>query len=289
MLGKFERKMHRAIKKGDLDTVAWTVSVRADACACDGFGQSALHLAVAAGNLDIANVLLPHANPNAVNQFGRTPLMIAAEDGNADLVKLLCQRTDTTIKSRNGDTALTLAMSRSHSPSGVCMETVWPLLRLYTYKDVDGSTKNPLVVAAEHGIADVVRYLANPNDDSCTYRKARRRAAKIAAEAGNFECLGALLSPEDFDCTHLDKRDTWGWMLPKFAKKNWGRVFKTIERYQFHLDEIQEISAAAAPFPEEHQGGEEALPGEMAQPIISSHSSERLAGTAVVRSGRTRL
>ncbi len=289
MLGKFERKMHRAIKRGDLVTVAWAISVGADACACDKFGQSALHLAAREENLDIANYLLRYANPNSVDPLGMTPLMIAAENGNTDLVKLLCPRTDSSIKSCHGDTALTLALSRIHGPKGICMETVWPLLCRSTNKELDVNAKNPLVVAAEYGLTDVVLYFANPNDETCAYRRARRKAAKLAAETGNIECLGALLSPEDFDCSHLDKRDTWGWMLPRFANENYRQVFQTVKNYQFHLDEIAAISAAIAYPPDEQRDNEMTFSGEISQMNISSHSSEQSTCTVSVRIGRTRL
>jgi len=66
------------------------LNARVNTRSIDHLGTSALLVAAARGNFEMAEVLMAKgANINAVNKEGVTPLMAAADDGHADVVKLL--------------------------------------------------------------------------------------------------------------------------------------------------------------------------------------------------------
>ncbi|KAJ7575484.1 ankyrin repeat-containing domain protein [Mycena floridula] len=58
-------------------------------------GQSELHIAVATGNVDIVQLLLPHPNiqPGLKDVNGCTPLMIAHSNQNSEIAKLLLEHS----------------------------------------------------------------------------------------------------------------------------------------------------------------------------------------------------
>lgn len=77
----------------------------------NAIGVYPLHSAVAAGNIEMLDVLLAHgASPNVVEFLGATPLHTASAGGRPDMVqKLLAAGADPNLKTKDGKTAADLA------------------------------------------------------------------------------------------------------------------------------------------------------------------------------------
>ena len=79
-----------AAMKNDLATVRSLVQQKADVNAPQADGATALHWAVQADNLSMADLLLGSgANVRAVNRFGVTPLALSCVNGNAAMIERL--------------------------------------------------------------------------------------------------------------------------------------------------------------------------------------------------------
>ena len=86
---------------------------------CDEVGETALHVAIAEGNLEAARLLLQHnADVNARDHSGKPPLHNAAIGGKVEVVKfLLAKGAAPTLQDENFDTALHYAvMAETPSP-----------------------------------------------------------------------------------------------------------------------------------------------------------------------------
>ncbi|XP_078143078.1 B-cell lymphoma 3 protein [Centroberyx gerrardi] len=118
-------------------------------------GLSPLHLAVQAGHMDLAKMLLDAgADINAMDvKSGQSPLMHAVESNNADMVHFLIENgCDVNSQSYSGNTALHSACGRGQ------VDTV----RLLLKSGADSSLKNyhndtPVMVAKNKKITDVLR------------------------------------------------------------------------------------------------------------------------------------
>jgi ankyrin repeat protein len=98
--------------KGNRDAVRSLLDRKADVNAPQVDGTTALHWAVQADDLDMADLLLrAGANASAANHDGATPLLLASVNGKAGMIeKLLQAGVDPNASlSRYGDTALMLA------------------------------------------------------------------------------------------------------------------------------------------------------------------------------------
>jgi len=89
----WDLKLHEAVRQGDRRT-AWTyVKYEAVREAEERGGWPALRLAVAAGHVDVVELLLEYrADPNGCGPDGVTPLHVAAREGSTDAASLLLRR-----------------------------------------------------------------------------------------------------------------------------------------------------------------------------------------------------
>src|SRR6185436_20903088 len=77
-----------AADRGDLAAVRTLLTQKADVNAAREDGLTALHAAVNADRLDIADALLrAGAKAATVDRYGVTPLYLAAVNGNADMIR----------------------------------------------------------------------------------------------------------------------------------------------------------------------------------------------------------
>src|SRR5262245_13828546 len=97
-----------AAARGDLATVRTLIGKKSDVNATRVDGTTALHAAVNADRLDIADALLrAGAKAAAADRYGVTPLYLASLNGNADMIRRLVDAgVDPNAVDPGGETAL---------------------------------------------------------------------------------------------------------------------------------------------------------------------------------------
>jgi uncharacterized protein len=109
-----------AASRGDLPAVRTLLGQKVDVNAARVDGMTALHAAVYADRLDIAEALLrAGAKATAADRYGVTPLYLAAVNGNAEMIRrLLDAGVDPNAADPGGETALMTA-ARTGAPAAV--------------------------------------------------------------------------------------------------------------------------------------------------------------------------
>jgi ankyrin repeat protein len=114
-----------AAARGDAATVRALIAKKADVNAVHVDGTTAVHVAVNADRLDIADMLLrAGAKAAAADRYGVTPLYLASVNGNADMIRrLLDAGADPNAVDPGGETALmTAARTGAPAPLRVLLE-----------------------------------------------------------------------------------------------------------------------------------------------------------------------
>ncbi len=109
-----------AASRGDLTAVRALIGKKTDVNATRVDGMTALHAAVNADRLDIADALLrAGAKAAAADRYGVTPLYLAAVNGNADMIRRLLEAgVDPNSADAGGETALMTA-ARTGGPAAL--------------------------------------------------------------------------------------------------------------------------------------------------------------------------
>jgi ankyrin repeat protein len=109
-----------AAERGDLATVSALIKSGGDVSAARVDGLTALHAAVYADRLDIADTLLrAGAKASAVDRYGVTPLYLAAVNGNPDMIRRLIDAGgDPNSADAGGETVLMTA-ARTGNPAAL--------------------------------------------------------------------------------------------------------------------------------------------------------------------------
>ena len=186
----------------------------------DGSGNTALHVAAAAGAQNAAKYLLDKGVPVDVRgQTGRTPLMAAVISNKPKMVKwLLRQGADPKLKDEENFKALMLAV-RDGSAGSVAelasydredLDAALLLASLLgkaevidsltnygasVYARMEGDGRTPLMIAAQNGHKEAVNLLLEIGASRYTADEEGRTAATLAEEAGHAEIV-ALINRE---------------------------------------------------------------------------------------------
>jgi cytochrome c len=193
-------------QSGDLAAVAGALDSGADVNEVDGV--SALYVAVEAGNIELAKLLIDRgADVNLPVKFKRTPLYAAVFGGFPDLVKLLLDSGADPMQLAKSQTVLHVAADNG------CLQCVTYLVQAGA--EVNALTVNgipPIHFAIRNGHDDVAAYLrehgAAPPDDAPI-------SSKLAS--ANIDAGGALFVKICGEC-HLnvageenpDRPNLWG-------------------------------------------------------------------------------
>ena len=232
-------RLIQAVRTGDADAVRALLTAGGDASATDPTDPrtpSALHLAAAAGNVEVCRALLEHgATVDAVTSsaeapWGRTPLMVAAAAGYGEVVSALLEHgADPQLQDRDYEegerTALMLAAA------GGNVTTVRILLKGGAdpnVKDQEGLTA--LMHAALSGETAILRLLLSAGarvDARCSLGQS---ALIYAAQEGNRKAVETL----------LDAGADVGTLPPE----GWSALAAAV--YGGHMDVIQLLIAAGA-------------------------------------------
>ena len=105
-----------AARLGEVNSVRFLLSRKADADSYSDTGFSALHYAAYNDHSTLVTALLAgHANPNALDSKGISPLVYAVERGNLEVARSLLQYgAEPNVLTNDGRTALTFAAERAH-------------------------------------------------------------------------------------------------------------------------------------------------------------------------------
>ncbi|TGL63905.1 ankyrin repeat domain-containing protein [Leptospira ognonensis] len=193
-------KLYDAVKEGDVSKLKHTLSdlprnainKKYDLSGEHRFGWTALHIAVASNEIEIARHLLDAGADVNVQEDkdDQTPLILAAGFGYTALVELLISyKADINLQQLDGDTPLLKASSDGFT------DIVAVLLK--NGADIhltDNLGWTPLVWAATNGHKDIVRMLIESHNQSLGEEtNADRTALLIAASLGNTEITKLLL------------------------------------------------------------------------------------------------
>ncbi|XP_064604354.1 trichohyalin-like isoform X2 [Liolophura sinensis] len=108
--------LHLAVREGSINITELLIKERADVNPVNKAGCTPLHLAVLGKREQIAHILLQEgADVESKDSNERTPLMLACQDGNMSMVKLLLQsNADTDVKDIKGWSADDIAVMQGH-------------------------------------------------------------------------------------------------------------------------------------------------------------------------------
>jgi ankyrin repeat protein len=154
-------------------------------------GQSTLHIASKAGNLEMVRRLLDlGADPNSADKLGMTPLMEACSIGHLDLIKTLVDsNADIRAVSLNRQTPLWFATL--HGSVDVVIYLLDELQIDPNAAREDGVT--PLMVASSQGFDTIAKLLINAGSDVNAPDLQNTTALVNAAEYGSPELVSLLL------------------------------------------------------------------------------------------------
>ena len=157
-----------AAARGDREAVRVLLQQRVDVNAVRIDGTTALHAAVHADHLDIAEALLrAGANVSAADRYGVTPLTLACVNGNADMIRrLLDAGADPNAADPGGETALMTA-ARTGAPAAVRL-LIERGARVDAREPEFGQTALMIAVREDHGDAIDILLAAGASPDAQT-------------------------------------------------------------------------------------------------------------------------
>ena len=166
----FAGTIYDAAAKGELSKITALVKAKPESVnSADKDGATALHYAVAAGQIDAVKLLIKNkADVNAKKKNGVTPIHIASSLGKKDIVNiLLVNKADANIKDNLGRTPLSLAREKGWTEIAdllAAQQLSIPTSRTNT-SEAKKESSGPLTVALEEGPYTVFRQTENGNNE----------------------------------------------------------------------------------------------------------------------------
>ncbi|KAI3387547.1 hypothetical protein SNEBB_006262 [Seison nebaliae] len=158
----------------------------------DELGQSALHLATTAGNIDICReLLMKNAFVNSKTKSGLSPLHIAAKKGRQSIVRMLVEEFDAAIETVTLCKKTVLHIAAQYGRFDTCKYLLSTNVNLLT---IDSNGATPLHLAAEQDHAEIIKLFLqyqpdlmeqqSVNGDSCIH---------IASRKGSIAVMNSLI------------------------------------------------------------------------------------------------
>jgi ankyrin repeat protein len=192
--------LHTAVRAGDAVMAELLLELGADAtlCATDARGSTPLHLAAAAGELEVMRSLLRCADPNVVSGDGTHSVLATAVSAAAPAmvaVVLSHPRVDTGfIHPTSHEALLHMALRRRDRDGEAIVELLLRRGAGSAKSHVDGEGKAPLhAAAADPRSVGALRMLLGADCEIEQRNAAGATALFVAAAAGNAEGVSALL------------------------------------------------------------------------------------------------
>ena len=187
-----------AVSQSHADAVHLLLEAGADPSITNGDGDSALHQAATAGQVEIVrDILRFHSNEDLLNAKGgsseATPLAYAVGKSHVDVVHLLLEAgADPSIANGEGDSALHIAAVVGQ------VDIVKDILTFHSSEDIlnakgGSSQATPLVYAADRSHADVVHLLLEADADPTIFENDGDNALHIAAMTGQVDIVKDIL------------------------------------------------------------------------------------------------
>ncbi|KAG5660338.1 hypothetical protein KAF25_002944 [Fusarium avenaceum] len=196
--------LHCAAMAGHLDTVRLLVEAGAVIDVVDAFRTTPLQWAVRKGYQTVVEYLWPEASHKLRDYKGRTVLHLAIAAGKIEMVKILLGQTpraDTDAKDRNGQAPLHYATERSQE------SIVEFLVKNGADKDIqDRQGETPLHYAANRGQETMANFLVDAGA-SMEVRNIREETPLWLAVKNGNECITKLLINAGVDVDARDRND----------------------------------------------------------------------------------
>ncbi|CAF3753055.1 unnamed protein product [Adineta steineri] len=166
-------------------------------------GETALHFACGAGNLNIVKLLADRkANLMIIDGSGNNAVYWAARQGHVPIITFLHEKgVPINVSNRNGETSLHVATRYGHP------HVVEHLCRLGGNVDVqDDEEETPMIVASWHDYSRICRILCSAGADLNIRNKEGETGLICAAQRGNAEIVQILIDNK----ANLDLQDKRG-------------------------------------------------------------------------------
>lgn len=185
--------LHVCARHGDEQVAQLLIDEKIDVNLKNNHGRTALIFAAEEGHLHIVEKLLAaKADPSIQNEAKKNALMYAAANGHVEIVKLLINNDFTNVNEVDvcNHTALNLAASAGH------IDVVRALLSKADPNIPDDDYCTPLLSAAEHGHAEIVKLLIDNHVDKQTIDRTGNTALILAAKNGHAKAVKELLDAQ---------------------------------------------------------------------------------------------
>ncbi|PAA93125.1 hypothetical protein BOX15_Mlig019813g1, partial [Macrostomum lignano] len=230
--------LHKAVLKADLDSVLFLISISADVNSRvrDQTELAPLHLCVAAPSTDATSsvarhLLLAGADPNArTSGQRRTPLHLACAAGNCDLAGILLENESVEVNCTDdgGETPLHLAMREGHLP--VCRLLLQqhrrPRPQLLSAANIRGQT--PLHLLAQYGRENAASIF------DCVMAAEPQTSVDLPDAEGNTALLLAYMQGNVRLCTALVRAGASLGAINKYGKTVFNHQVPTTSKQLLH-------------------------------------------------------
>mmetsp|Transcript_6775 Transcript_6775/g.11113 ORF Transcript_6775/g.11113 Transcript_6775/m.11113 type:complete len:602 (-) Transcript_6775:547-2352(-) len=159
--------LHLACAAGALDCVKYLLNNGADANKPTNAGTTPLHFSARQGSASCVDALLSHnANVSTHNIIGKSPLTLAAEKGHVDVVKrLLDANADVNDEDLRGRTSLHMAVEKRNVPLVQLLISRGASMILAS--DGEGDDLTPIDIAWRQGNTELAKMMEEwPRDDA---------------------------------------------------------------------------------------------------------------------------
>jgi len=195
--------LHLAVRGGHLNIATKLMSHGADAAIRNKRGLTPLQLALRAGHYDVTELLLSHTDVNARYDSGETLLHWVVYGKHSHLIPLLIRAgADVSALNETGLTAVHTAVQKGDS---VCVDAF-----ITSHPDcvnvMDNNCRKPLHCAVREGYVHIVQSLVSAGADCSDSDCNGQTVLHVAAETGHYEIIKLLLS----HVTDVNGRDVRG-------------------------------------------------------------------------------
>lgn len=153
----------------------------------DQDGENILTLAIASGNVEMVDLVEPHAIINRKNKAGETPLTLALKKGNLEILDIVIERAKASLKNDLGELPIVLALEHDYD-----LELLQTLIDKGAEFDVRANGITPLSKAVElNKLPAVALFLKNGADPSFTNKDGS--IPLTMAVASNQEAIAGIL------------------------------------------------------------------------------------------------
>jgi ankyrin repeat protein len=205
--------LHLALSNGHLNIARLLIERNASVNLVHKYGRTALHLASSKGHLDIARLLIEHnASVDLVNKYDQTALHLASSNCHLDIARLLIEcNACVDLVDKDGQTELHLALSKGH------LDIARLPIEHNASVDLvnkDGGTALHFVLSKDH--LNIARLLIEHNASVDLVNKYGRTALNLVLSKGHLDIARLLIEHN----ASVDLVDKYGQTVLHLASSN---------------------------------------------------------------------